>query len=153
MMPRSFVCGLALIQCRSWVLPLDCVRLSVLATAAFLCDKVKLTRANLFISNGELYVRDHSNTPFVHSIMSFRVLCALLKSLLLANNVVSSTNPTMRSFGLLLLAMRMRGALYIAYSSIESGHPWQHPFSGKNGVDMWASNLSCICCCVRIMSM
>jgi hypothetical protein len=44
---------------------------------------------------------------------------------------VSSTKPTMLSLWLFGLAIRIRGAFYITYRSIESGQPWQHPFGGE----------------------
>src|SRR5258706_8896809 len=125
----------------------------VLALFAFSCKWVKLTNANLFISRGELNIRDHSNTPFLRSIMSFSVLCASSKFLLLASRVVLSTKLTICSFGSSFVVTRMRGALYIVYSSIDRGQPWQHPFMGENGVEVWSSNLSWICHCVSIMSM
>src|SRR5258706_3338372 len=113
-MPSSFVCRLACIWCVSWLMVVGWVRTRVLALFAFSCEWVKLTNANLFISRGELNVRDHSNTPFLRSIMSFSVLCASSKFLPLASRVVSSTKPTIRSFGSSFVATRMRGALYIA---------------------------------------
>jgi len=83
----------------------------VLTLVAFSCERVKLTRASLFISRGELYICDHSNMPFLCSIMSFRMPCASLKFLPLASRVVLSIKPTIHLFGLSFIATWIRGAL------------------------------------------
>ena len=102
--PRSFAWGLAVSRCVVGPLISRWVRVRGEALVAFSLDREKLTKASLLISRGELYNLDHSNTPFSRSIMFLMMLCASLKSLLLANRVVLLTKPIMRLLGLFGLA-------------------------------------------------
>src|SRR5258708_28084661 len=72
--PRSFALGLDLIWWMRFVPWVRWLRMRSEASLALVSDWVKLTRASLFISRGELKELDHSKTPVVRSIMSWMVL-------------------------------------------------------------------------------
>ena len=136
MTPSSFALGLGLIQCVSMVGPVGWISTSGFAFLAFSCEWVKSTRVSLFISSGELYVHDQSKTLFLHSIMFLRMAWVLSRSLPLASKVVSSTKPIILSLWLLLSTDHMSGALYMAYSSMDSRQPWQQPLVGEKGSEV-----------------
>ena len=59
--------------------------------------------------NGKLWLRDHSNLLLGHSIILFRVECALSRVSAIAMKAQSSTNPVESS--VLPIAVSMRSAL------------------------------------------
>ena len=109
---------------------------------SFVRLRVKSIRANLDVSNLELWSLDHWYPPFSLSSMFLRIEWVSSKVLPIAMNAMSSTKASVSSE--LPSAVSTRSELYMMNRSIEKGSPCPIPLVIGNQSDRKSSNHSLV---------